>query len=47
MVGLITAAGEAAVIFIGVRNVQAGILTLGDLLLVMGYLAQLYAPCRA
>jgi ATP-binding cassette, subfamily B, bacterial len=47
MVGLITAAGEAAVIFIGVRNVQAGSLTLGDLLLVMGYLAQLYRPLQS
>jgi ATP-binding cassette subfamily B protein len=43
-VGLITAVGTAAVLFVGVRNVQAGILTLGDLLLVMGYLAQLYGP---
>ena len=42
LVGLTTAAGTAAVLFIGVRNVQAGALTLGDLLLVMGYLAQLY-----
>jgi ATP-binding cassette, subfamily B, bacterial len=46
-VGLVTAAGEAAVIFIGVRNVQAGILTLGDLLLVMGYLSQLYRPLQS
>ena len=44
MVGLVIAAGEAAVLFIGVRNVQAGTLTLGDLLLVMGYLSQLYRP---
>jgi ATP-binding cassette subfamily B protein len=44
VVGLTIAAGQAAVIFIGVRNVQAGILTLGDLLLVMGYLTQLYKP---
>jgi ATP-binding cassette subfamily B protein len=43
-VGLITAAGTAAVLFVGVRNVQAGVLTLGDLLLVMGYLSQLYGP---
>jgi len=43
LVGLTTAAGTAAVLFVGVRNVQAGALTLGDLLLVMGYLAQLYA----
>jgi ATP-binding cassette subfamily B protein len=46
MVGLVTAAGEAAVIFIGVRNVQAHTLSLGDLLLVMGYLSQLYLPLQ-
>jgi len=44
LIGLITAAGTAAVLFIGVRHVQSGVLTLGDLLLVMGYLAALYAP---
>jgi len=47
MVGLVTAAGQAAVLFIGVRHVQAGILTLGDLLLIMGYLSQLYAPLES
>jgi ATP-binding cassette subfamily B protein len=47
MVGLTTAVGEAAVLFIGVRNVQAGTLTLGDLLLVMGYLTQLYRPLES
>jgi ATP-binding cassette subfamily B protein len=47
MVGLIIAAGEATVLFIGVRNVQAGTLTLGDLLLVMGYLSQLYRPLQS
>ncbi|HKH36858.1 MAG TPA: ABC transporter ATP-binding protein [Rubrobacter sp.] len=47
MVGLVIAAGEAAVIFIGVRNVQAGTLTLGNLLLVMGYLSQLYRPLQS
>jgi ATP-binding cassette, subfamily B, bacterial len=47
MIGLVTAAGEAAVIFIGVRSVQAGTLTLGDLLLVMGYLAELYRPLQS
>jgi len=44
MLGLITAAGTAAVLFVGVRHVQAGTLTLGELLLVMGYLTQLYVP---
>jgi ATP-binding cassette subfamily B protein len=47
VVGLITAAGQAGVLFIGVRNVQAGTLTLGDLLLVMGYLTQLYRPLES
>jgi ATP-binding cassette subfamily B protein len=41
---MITAIGTAAVLFVGVRHVQLGILTLGSLLLVMGYLAQLYEP---
>jgi ATP-binding cassette, subfamily B, bacterial len=43
-VGLVTAAGTGAVLFIGVRHVQSDILTLGELLLVMSYLGQLYAP---
>jgi ATP-binding cassette subfamily B protein len=44
LTGLTTAAATAAVLFVGVRHVQAGILTLGDLLLVMAYLAQLHQP---
>ena len=44
LVGLTTAAGTAVVLFIGVRLVLRGALTLGDLLLVIGYLAQLYGP---
>lgn len=44
VIGLTTAAGTAAVLFIGVHHVQKGILTLGDLLLVMSYVAQLFAP---
>jgi ATP-binding cassette subfamily B protein len=34
-----TAAGTAAVLFVGVRNVQAGVLTLGELLMVLAYIA--------
>ena len=45
-VGLTTAAGTAAVLFIGVQHVQAGILTLGQLLMVLGYLSQLYDPLK-
>jgi ATP-binding cassette subfamily B protein len=46
MVASITAVGMAAVLFLGVRDIQAGHLTLGNLLLVMGYLAQVYAPLK-
>ncbi len=42
---LITVATAAALV-LGVRHVRAGILTLGDLLLVMSYMAQLYEPLR-
>jgi ATP-binding cassette subfamily B protein len=44
LVGLTVAAGTAAVLYIGVTHVQAGRLTLGELLVVMAYLAQLYGP---
>jgi ATP-binding cassette, subfamily B, bacterial len=46
LVGLITALGTSAVLFIGVRHVQSGVLTLGELLLVMSYLSQLYSPLK-
>ena len=45
-VGVLTALGSAVVLFVGVGHVQAGGLTLGELLLVMGYLTQLYEPLR-
>ena len=38
------AVGTAAVLFLGVRHVQSGVLTLGELLMVMTYLSQLYGP---
>jgi ATP-binding cassette subfamily B protein len=44
LIGLTTAAGTATVLFVGVRLVLSGALTLGDLLLVIGYLAQIYGP---
>jgi len=44
MVGLTIAIGTAAALWIGVQKVQAGTLSLGGLLIVMSYLAQLYAP---
>jgi ATP-binding cassette subfamily B protein len=36
----------ASVLYVGVHRVQQGTMTLGDLLLVMGYVAQLYAPVK-
>ncbi len=47
LVGLFVAAGTATVLYVGALRVQAGALTLGDLLLVMAYLSQLYEPLRA
>ncbi|PKB80328.1 MAG: xenobiotic-transporting ATPase [SAR202 cluster bacterium Io17-Chloro-G9] len=46
LVNMTTALGTAVVLFIGVRNVQSGVLTLGELLMVLAYLTQLYAPLR-
>jgi ATP-binding cassette subfamily B protein len=45
-IGLTTAAGTAAVLFIGVQHVRAELLTLGQLLMVLTYLAQLYDPLK-
>jgi len=46
VVGLTTAVGAAAALYIGARHVQASVITLGELLLVMTYLLQLYAPLK-
>jgi len=43
-IGLVTAVGTGLVLFVGVRGVQSGTLTLGSLLLVMTYLVELYGP---
>jgi ATP-binding cassette subfamily B protein len=45
-VGLVTAVGTAAVLWVGVQHVLAGVLTTGQLLLVMAYIGQLYEPLR-
>jgi ATP-binding cassette subfamily B protein len=44
MVGVTIALGTAAALWIGVQKVQGGTLSLGGLLIVMSYLAQLYSP---
>ena len=47
MIGLTTALGTAAVLYIGVRSIQAGTMTVGALVLVMSYLTQLYGPLKS
>jgi ATP-binding cassette, subfamily B, bacterial len=44
VVNLTIAAGTALVIYVGARTVMAGRLTLGELLVFISYLAQLYTP---
>jgi ATP-binding cassette subfamily B protein len=46
LVGMTIAAGTAAVLGIGVRHVRSGSLTVGSLLLVMAYIAQMYQPLQ-
>ena len=43
-IGLVTALGTGSVMYVGFRSVEAGTMTLGSLLLIMGYLAELYGP---
>ena len=46
VVNLTTALGSAAVLFIGVLNVQSGSLTVGELLMIITYIGQLYTPVK-
>ncbi len=46
-IGLTIAGGTAASLYIGVRHVRSGALTVGSLLVVMAYIAQLYQPLQA
>jgi len=46
LLGIVTAAGLAAVLYIGIGHVEAGILSLGSLLVVNYYVTQLYGPLR-
>lgn len=47
LIGLTIAGGTAASLYIGVVHVRGGILTIGSLLVVMAYIAQLYQPLQA
>ena len=46
IIGLTTTLGTATVIYVGARHIQAGVLTLGTLLLMMQYLSQFYVPLK-
>jgi ATP-binding cassette subfamily B protein len=46
LIGMTIALGTAAALVIGVSQVQRGGMTVGELLLVMAYMAQLYEPLR-
>lgn len=45
-INLTIAIGMALVLYVGIHNVQSGFVTLGSLLMVITYLAQLYAPLQ-
>jgi ATP-binding cassette subfamily B protein len=47
LVSVTAAAGTAAVLYVGARNVQSGTITLGALLIVLSYLGQLYSPLKS
>ncbi|OLE97842.1 MAG: hypothetical protein AUG75_03440 [Cyanobacteria bacterium 13_1_20CM_4_61_6] len=46
LVGLTSAIGTASVLLVGFRQVQSRAITLGDLMLMMGYVTQLYEPLK-
>ena len=46
LIGVTIATGMAATLFIGARHVQEGTLSLGNLLLVLAYVTQVYGPLR-
>jgi ATP-binding cassette, subfamily B, bacterial len=46
VVGATIGLGMGTVLFLGTRHVLAGVITLGELVLVMGYLQQLYDPLK-
>lgn len=44
---LATAIGSSLILFLGVRDVMNGAMSVGDLTVVIAYIAQLYAPLKA
>lgn len=47
LINLGIALGTASVLYVGIRNVQSGNLSMGELLMVLAYLAQLFAPLES
>lgn len=45
-IGLTIAGGTAAALYVGILHVRSGLLTVGSLLVVMAYIAQMYAPLQ-
>ena len=45
-IGMVATAGSAAALYVGVRHVSAGRLTIGDFLILIAYIAQLYGPLQ-
>jgi ATP-binding cassette subfamily B protein len=46
LIGLTVAGGTATALYIGVQHVRAGLLSVGSLLMVMAYIAQMYGPLQ-
>lgn len=46
LIGLTIAIGTAGALYIGVQHVRAGTLTVGTLLMIMAYIAQIYQPLQ-
>lgn len=46
LIGLTIAIGTAGALYFGVRHVRAGTLTIGSLLMIMAYIAQIYQPLQ-
>lgn len=47
MLTLAIGLGTAGILYIGVRDVQAGALSVGDLIVLLAYMTQLYEPLKA
>jgi ATP-binding cassette subfamily B protein len=46
LIALTISGGTATTLYLGVRHVRAGVISVGELLVVMAYVAQMYEPLR-